>query len=77
MKKPVKKNRYVVFITIGFELISLILLALWLGSYLSKKGYGPSAEAACVLVAFAIWFISLLIKLKNETKNQAENTKND
>lgn len=60
-----KKNKYIVFATIGFELISLIILALWLGSYLSKKGYGAAAQAFCVLGAFAIWFMSLIIKLKN------------
>lgn len=60
-----KKNKYLVFATIGFELISLILLALWLGGYLSKKGYGSAAQAFCVLGAFAIWFISLILKLKN------------
>lgn len=60
-----KKNKYIVFATIGFELISLILVSLWVGSYLSKKGYGVAVEAFCVLGAFLIWFISLVIKLKN------------
>ncbi|MEK6627818.1 MAG: hypothetical protein AABY53_04280 [Bdellovibrionota bacterium] len=59
-----KKNKYIVFATIGFELITLILLALWLGSYLSKKGFGSAAQAFCVLAAFAIWFASLILKLK-------------
>lgn len=60
-----KKNKYLVFATIGFELISLILAALWIGKELSKRGYGSGAEAFCVLAAFLIWFISLLSKLKN------------
>ena len=66
-----KNNKYVVFATIGFELISLILLSLWLGNYLTKQGYGATAEAFCVVVAFLIWFISLIIKLKkiNSDKN--------
>ena len=60
-----KKNKYIVFITIGLELIGLIIVSLWLGQYLSKNGYGGSAiEAICVLTAFIIWFISLVVKLK-------------
>ncbi len=59
------KNKYIVFVTIGFELISLILLSLWLGNYLVANGYGQAAQAFCVLAAFLIWFISLVIKLKS------------
>ncbi len=58
------KNKYIIFASIGFELISLILISLWLGKYLSSKGYGTAAEALCVLGAFLLWFISLVIKLK-------------
>lgn len=60
-----KKNKYIIFAAIGFELISLILISLWLGNYLLKKGYGQTAQAFCVLGAFLIWFISLILKLKN------------
>ena len=60
-----KKNKYLVFVSIGFELVSLILLAIWVGDYLVKQGYGKAAPAFCVLAAFAIWFTSLIIKLKN------------
>ena len=60
-----KKNKYLIFATIGFELISLILIALWIGNELSKRGYGSGAEAFCVLGAFLLWFISLISKLKN------------
>ncbi|MBY0553253.1 hypothetical protein K2P97_01910 [bacterium] len=59
-----RKNKYIVFAAIGFELISLILLALWLGNYLLTKGFGQAVQAFCVLGAFLIWFISLVIKLK-------------
>lgn len=64
-----KKNKYIVFVAIGFELISLILVALWLGSYLTKNNYvGNWAQAVCVLMAFLIWFISLMMKLKGLKK---------
>ena len=59
-----KKNKYIVFIAIGFELVGLILVAIWLGDYLSKNGYGKSSMAFTVLAAFLIWFISLMVKLK-------------
>lgn len=65
MKPPKKRNKYVVFMAIGFELVALILLALWLGAYLGRKGYGDAAQAFCVLGAFLIWFISLILKLKD------------
>jgi uncharacterized membrane protein len=63
--KPAKnKNKYVVFIAIGFELVSLILLAIWLGEYLQKEKGWPGAQAFLVLLAFLIWFISLMLKLR-------------
>jgi hypothetical protein len=58
------KNKYIVFASIGFELVALILASLWLGNYLVKNGYGQAAQAFCVLAAFLIWFISLVMKLK-------------
>lgn len=58
------KNKYIVFATIGFELISLIIISLWLGNYLVQKGYGAAAQAFCVLGAFLLWFVSLILKLK-------------
>ncbi len=58
-----KKNKYIVFAAIGFELISLILLSLWLGGWLEQKGF-PGGQAICVVLAFFIWFISLIIKLR-------------
>lgn len=64
-----KKNKFVVFITIGFEFTSLVLIALWVGSYLEKMGYSNMATAFCVLGAFLVWFISLMVKLKNLNKN--------
>lgn len=63
-----KQTKYIVFASIGFELISLIIAALWLGSYLSKRGYGAAAEAFCVVAAFLIWFVSLISKLKSLKK---------
>jgi hypothetical protein len=38
----VKKNKYIIFIAIGFELVSLILAAIWLGDYMVKNDYGKN-----------------------------------
>lgn len=64
------KNRYIVFVGIGFELIALILVAIYLGQYLAEKhGIGDWVKAILIVVAFIVWFISLVVKLKaNEKK---------
>ena len=60
-----KKNKYIVFAMIGFELIAFILIALWLGGFLAQKGFDATiSQTVCVLTAFLIWFISLMMKLK-------------
>ncbi|MBC7421090.1 MAG: hypothetical protein H7328_10215 [Bdellovibrio sp.] len=60
-----RKNKYVVFAMIGFELVAFILIALWLGNFLASKGFDSTiSQTACVLAAFLIWFISLMLKLK-------------
>lgn len=64
-----KKNKYIVFASIGFELIGLLVVAIWLGKYLMENGYGSAAQAICVLGAFLVWFISLMVKLRNLQKN--------
>lgn len=60
-----RKNKYVVFAMVGFELVAFILIALWFASFLATKGFNSTiAQTFCVLGAFLIWFISLMIKLK-------------
>ncbi len=59
------KNRYLVFAGIGFEMIALILAAIYLGQYLvEKKIVGDWIKAILIVVAFVVWFISLVVKLK-------------
>ena len=55
-----KHNKYLIFASIGFELVILIWISLWIG----KSIGGQTAQAFCVLGAFLIWFISLILKLK-------------
>ncbi len=59
-----KKNKYIIFATIGFELITLLLLAIWIGSKLEEKGFA-GAQAIGVVLGFFIWFGSLIYKLKS------------
>ena len=59
-----KKNKYIIFAAIGFELIGLILVSLWLGNKLEQLGYG-GAQAIAVVIGFFVWFASLIYKLKS------------
>ena len=53
------------FASIGFELVTLILISVWVGDYFIKEGYPQYLQAFAVLLAFLIWFISLIVKLKS------------
>ena len=64
-----KKNKYIIFATIGFELVSLILAAIYGGEYLVKKGAPEYMKALLIVIVFVVWFISLMLKLKNMSKN--------
>ncbi len=67
------KNKYLVFASIGFELVTLLLIAIYLGDYLYKSGYTSSIKAFLIVGAFLIWFISLILKLKKIEKNKSQN----
>ena len=74
------KNKYIVFASIGFELITLILVAIYLGEYMvAQKGYPAYLKAILIVLAFVAWFISLISKLRaiEKSKVKAENEKND
>jgi hypothetical protein len=66
--KPGKKNKYLMFATIGFELISLILLAIYGGEWAVKQGYPDYLKALLIVLAFVLWFISLITKLRTVDK---------
>lgn len=63
-----KKNKYIMFAAIGFELITLILLAVFGGEYIVKHGAPEYVKALLVVLAFVIWFVSLILKLKSIEK---------
>lgn len=64
------KNKYIVFASIGFELVTLILIAIYLGEYLVAQGYSQHLKAFLIVFAFVIWFVSLINKLKRIEKNK-------
>ena len=59
-----KNNKYLIFLSIGFELVALVLIAVWVGDYLVGKGYSKSVPTFTVIAAMLIWFVSLFMKLK-------------
>lgn len=68
--KSPKQNKYLMFMAIGFELISLILFAIYGGEYLVKQGYPNYLKALLIVLAFVVWFISLISKLRSIEKNK-------
>jgi hypothetical protein len=69
-----KNNKYLIFASIGFELVALILLFIYLGEYLVKKGWPEYTKAFGIILAFSIWITSLVIKLKSlEKSNKSKN----
>lgn len=71
------KNKYLVFISIGFELIALILVSIYLGTYLVEKGWSDYIKVILILVAFVVWFTSLILKLKAINNSKKTLEKND
>lgn len=65
--KP-KRNKYLMFGAIGFELIALILFAIYAGEYAVQQGYPDYLKALLIVLAFVVWFISLITKLRTIEK---------
>lgn len=65
-----KRNKYLMFTAIGFELVSLILFAIYAGEYAVTKGYPNYLKALLIVLAFVVWFISLISKLRSIEKNK-------
>lgn len=67
-----RKNKYLIFASIGFELVALILFFIYLGEYLVSRGWPDYTKAFGIVLAFGIWITSLVLKLKyleNSKKN--------
>lgn len=77
-----KTNKYIIFTMIGFEMVALVLVAIYVGEYLQKnKGWPSYTQALFVVGGLGLWFVSLFFKLKSLTslKGVEKNTdpKND
>ncbi len=67
-----KKNKYLIFASIGFELVTLLLISIYLGEYLVKEGYHSALKAFLIVGAFLVWFVSLILKLKSIEKSKSD-----
>lgn len=72
-----KKNKYIIFASIGFELIALILIFIYLGELATKNGWPEYTKALGIVLAFVIWMVSLFTKLKSLEKKTEPPSKND
>lgn len=63
-----KNNKYLIFLSIGFELVILVIGAVWIGDYLVTEGYSKSMPAFLVIGAMIVWFVSLFLKLQKLKK---------
>ncbi|MCB0369084.1 MAG: hypothetical protein KDD45_06430 [Bdellovibrionales bacterium] len=65
-------NKYILFIGIGFELVGLIVGAIYLASFLEEKyGNKGTISAGLILIALVAWFVHiyyLLRKLYSDSK---------
>lgn len=71
-------NKYIAFAGIGFELVGLIILSVYLGEYLEttipSKGLWV---AGLILVSLVGWFIHVVSMLKNIQKQKPDSTNKD
>lgn len=76
------KNNLWAFVSIGFEIVGLILVAVYLGAYLDEKyqlkGLGTGGM---VIVALTGWLVRIILMLKKiqsdeESSNQQNTPKN-
>ena len=65
-----RKNKYLIFASIGFELVALIVLFIYLGDLAVNHGWPQYTKAFAIVLAFVIWIISLVIKLKSLEKSK-------
>ena len=70
-----KKNKYIIFAAIGFELVGFIIAGILLGEAIAKATGYPSFKAIMIVVGFVAWFASLISKLKSIEKNDDQQEK--
>lgn len=67
-------NKYILFIGIGFELIGLIVVAIYVSAWLEEKYPSKGTiTAGMILLALVGWFIHIFVLLKKvSTEKQKE-----
>lgn len=62
-------KKYLAFASIGFELIGLLLVAIFAGEHLDKKYAGGGLyQSGLIILAMVGWLVRLLINLKKFNK---------
>lgn len=63
-------NKYVLFISMGFELIGLIIVAVFGGAYLEEKFQLQKGllQAGFILLFLIGWFVRVVLQVKNANK---------
>ena len=69
-----KLDKRAAFVGIGFEIIALLIVGVWLGGWLDKKfQLNGMGTAGLVILAMVLWFIQLLQMLKNLQNDRDQN----
>ena len=68
------KNKYIVFVGMGFELIGLILGSIWLGPALEVQMPAKGMWTVGLMVATLIgWFVHMILLLKKLNESDSKN----
>lgn len=64
-------NKYVLFVSMGFELIGLIIVAVYLGGYLEEKFVFKKGLLQALLILFFLigWFVRVIYQVKSANAN--------
>jgi len=66
-----KLDRGATFVGMGFEIVGLLLLGVWLGGFIDKKfALNGMGTAGMVILALVGWFIHLVQLLKKYQNDQ-------
>lgn len=64
-------NKYVLFVSMGFELIGLIIVAVYLGGYIEEKFLIKKGmlQALLILLFLVGWFLRVIYQVKRANSN--------
>ncbi len=68
-----KRKRGIIFTGIGFELVALILAAIFVGQMLEEKyPQGGLWNAGLIIVALIVWLVHVIVLVKVMERNDQE-----